>query len=270
VELESDAGRVAIEGDTRLDSVPNHRLEAFTTRCDTTCRITLKEVNMAVNTLPANLPNAPDAKLPATYERAQKALGECLRVDEAWAWQNKAAALAAYARMARDTSMRDTACRIQARAVRRAGELLRLIEPQPGKRTDIEPSGDAPTRLQAATDAGLSRDQMHTALRVANVPDKEFDEAVESARPPSVTELAAWGTGTRQTPEFQTALADPAQIDETQSALKVFAEFCDTHDAVGLARSMPAADAEVLRGYVGAIDAWLDRFVTRLPTDRAA
>jgi hypothetical protein len=31
------------------------------------------------------------------------------------------------------------------------------------------------TRKQAATDAGMSRDQMHTALRVANVPTDEFE-----------------------------------------------------------------------------------------------
>lgn len=62
------------------------------------------------------------------------------------------------------------AVRIRDRAIRRAEELLEQIEPQPGRRTDIEPSGGAPTRLEMAKHAGMSRDQMRTAIRVANVP----------------------------------------------------------------------------------------------------
>jgi hypothetical protein len=88
--------------------------------------------------------------------------------------------------------------RIQARAIRRCGELLREIPKANGARTDIEPSGDTPTRLtraSAATDAGLSRDQRVTALRVANVPAPEFEEAVESEAPPTVTALAECGKG---------------------------------------------------------------------------
>ena len=48
--------------------------------------------------------------------------------------------------------------RIRARAIRRAGELLKQVEPQRGARTDMEPSAGGDTRLtrkQAATDAGM-------------------------------------------------------------------------------------------------------------------
>ena len=78
----------------------------------------------------------------------------------------KAAALASYARQVDDETLHRYADRIKARAIRRAGVLLREIAPQPGKRTDLKPNGGAPTRLQAANGAGLSRDQMNTALRV--------------------------------------------------------------------------------------------------------
>ena len=40
------------------------------------------------------------------------------------------------------------------------------------------------SRDQAARDAGLSRDQKVTALRIANIPDAEFEAAVESDDPP--------------------------------------------------------------------------------------
>jgi hypothetical protein len=69
--------------------------------------------------------------------------------------------------------------RIRARAIRREGELLAEIEPATGAHRK---RGGPPTlsRQKAAEDAGISRDQRVTALRVANVPQDEFDAAVES------------------------------------------------------------------------------------------
>jgi len=77
---------------------------------------------------------------------------------------------ASYAKQADDKSLQCMAERIRARAIDRCGELLREIEPRPGTRTDLQPSATSGTRLQAAEDAGLSKRQAVTALRVANVP----------------------------------------------------------------------------------------------------
>lgn len=63
--------------------------------------------------------------------------------------------------------------RIQARAIRRCGELLKQIEPgKTGPKPELQ-EGDLPqlTRTQAAEQAGLSEHQRKTALRVANVPE---------------------------------------------------------------------------------------------------
>jgi len=83
--------------------------------------------------------------------------------------------------------------RIQARAIRRCGELLSAIEPAPGARSDREPRGGGDTRLTrkgAAESAGISERQRVTALRVAKVPAHEFEAAVEAKEPPTVTQLA--------------------------------------------------------------------------------
>lgn len=71
--------------------------------------------------------------------------------------------------------------RIQARAVRRCGELLKQIEAGQGVRTDkLHDATDMKlTRTEAATQAGLSERQKVTALRVANVPQPEFERVVE-------------------------------------------------------------------------------------------
>jgi hypothetical protein len=81
--------------------------------------------------------------------------------------------------------------------------------------------------------------------------------------------LAARGTATRPTPPPQAIpAADPAEVSETQSALRAFVEFCGEHDAASVAASSESVDAEPLRDYVAVIDAWLDRFVTNLPSSR--
>lgn len=102
--------------------------------------------------------------------------------------------------MADDDSLRQMADRIQARAVRRMGELLKQYD---GKGNN-QHSGDAPTKLtqkQAAAAAGISKDQTVTAVRVANVPAAQFEAAIESDKPATVTALAEMGKQVRSVPE---------------------------------------------------------------------
>jgi hypothetical protein len=111
------------------------------------------------------------ARLPATYQAAQKAIVKCSRIDECKSWSDKAAALASYARQARDHTLRMMAERIQARAVRRCGELLKQVPSGQGSRNQHgELRNGAVTRQQAAQDAGLSERQKVTALRLAALP----------------------------------------------------------------------------------------------------
>jgi len=202
-----------------------------------------------------------DAPLPQKYEAARMAIAECERIDECKNWSDQAAAMASYAKQAKDDSLRVMAVRIQARAIRRCGELLKQIEPRPGTRTDIEPGRGAPTRLQAAGNAGLSRDQMHTALRVAAVPGDEFDAAVESESPPTATQLAEHGRLRR------VLTPDPAEerFKAACRALIEFSTFCDMHDAIETAQSFDADDVEMARRCVSTLARWLDRFVRTLP-----
>lgn len=84
-----------------------------------------------------NLPAVATASLPATYERAKQALSECVKLDECKDWADKAQAMASYARQAKDDSLYKQALRIQARAIRRCGELLKQIEPARGANQNI-------------------------------------------------------------------------------------------------------------------------------------
>lgn len=51
----------------------------------------------------------------------------------------------------------------------------------------MKSADEGTSQRQAAEQAGLSRKQQFTAVRVANVPDDQFEELVESEEPPTVT-----------------------------------------------------------------------------------
>lgn len=145
------------------------------------------------------LPKAANANLPATYEAAKLALSESSRIDECKDWSDKMQALASYARQSEDKEMETHAMRIRARAIRRCGELLKEIEKQQGgdrKSQEIKEGVAAPfdsPRQAAAKNAGLSKDQAKTAIRVANVPSEIFEKQIESTKPPTITKLAEQG-----------------------------------------------------------------------------
>jgi hypothetical protein len=206
-----------------------------------------------------------NAVLPATYEAARLAIAECDRIDECKTWADKAAALASYARQAKDDSLAVMARRIQARAERRAGELLKLI-PRADDSTRFGREGDRPpmTRTQAATDAGLSEHQRKTALRIAAVPESQFNRQVESAKPPTVTQLADQGREMRAA-----SAAAPSAVHtsapEVCKAVADFASACGQIDATKAGLELTAREAAEIRKAVTKIDNWLDRLMNSLP-----
>ena len=144
--------------------------------------------------LSAQLPSIANAQLPEKYEAAKTALAECARIDECKDWADKAHAIASYAKQADDTALLHHVRRIQGRAVRRCGELLKEFDGRGGDRSKRNGADtSAPTQRDMAEQAGLSKRQEVTAVHVANVPKEEFEAAVESDDPPSVTKLADMG-----------------------------------------------------------------------------
>jgi hypothetical protein len=90
--------------------------------------------------------------------------------------------------------------RIKARAIDRIGELAEEVPPAKNQHDAAERArgGVTPSRSQVASDAGISPDQLKTALRVHKVPREEFERQVESDNPPTITAMARLGSGSRQ------------------------------------------------------------------------
>jgi hypothetical protein len=179
-----------------------------------------------------NVPSAIDAdnaKLPATYEQAKRALAECESIVECKDWADRTAAIGHYAHIAKDTELARHALRIRALATRRAGELLLEIPPESGGRPPrsknsgghspefsndtLKPVTKARSPRAAAIKAsGMSPHQAKEAMRVAKIPQKRFQRQVNSSDPPSLTTLAKQGTRTRSAPTVPAA--DGRSADE--------------------------------------------------------
>lgn len=225
-------------------------------------------MNMIRYETPATI-NPASAQLPATYQNAKNALSECVQIDECVTWADKAAALASYAKQANDDEMMKMATRIRDRAIRRAGELLKQIEPGHGKNQNITDAADSKvlTRKEVAQQAGMSERQQVTAIRVANVPQEDFDRQVESANPPTVTKLAEQGKKAAPKPVIDLKGRDPKAFNRSLHFVAEFEDYAKKLSDFDLETILPGLDqkeAASVRAAIAQIDAIHDRIVTRI------
>lgn len=213
--------------------------------------------------------------LPATYEAARNALAECQAIDECKDWADKAAALASYARQSEDLEMEKMAARIRARAMRRAGELLKQIDPATGKNNQYQQvkidGGDSfHSRSEVARQAGMSERQQVTAVRVANIPERDFAAKVESSNPPTLTELARQGTQKRDTPPDPQTWLQGRSPEVFNKALRFvamlerYAKEVTAWDVGDTVECLTDADRRVVRNSISRIDAVHDKIITRI------
>jgi len=203
-----------------------------------------------------------DAPLPEKYQAAKQALSVCQSVDECSTWAKKAAALASYARQADDDSLETMAMKIRARAIRRCGELLKEL---PSKAHGREVGGRPSTsqrseRAQAATGAGMSRDQVKQAVRVASIPAKAFEAAVESETPPSIEVLAEQGTKKKPVPLVDIEGRDPRDFNnalQLAAAFDAFAKHLSTITPEAFLRGALDRHVALATRGIAVIEAWV-------------
>lgn len=129
--------------------------------------------------------------MPAThalvrYEQARTALAECHRVDEVKDIRDKAEAMAAYARQAKDQDLILWATEIKVRAERKAGEML-ADAAERGERVTYRDARWGASESQAATrttlaDIGVTKDQSARWQQLASMSEDHFEAAVATAK----------------------------------------------------------------------------------------
>lgn len=126
------------------------------------------------------------------YEAARTALAEAHRVDEVKDIRDKAEAMAAYARQAKDQDMILWATEIKVRAERKAGEMLTHMAEtgeraqqgdgpkfKPGNSSVVELSGEPPKTL---ADLGVNKRESHRWQQLASMSEEHFEAAVATAK----------------------------------------------------------------------------------------
>ena len=97
--------------------------------------------------------------------------------------RDKAMALEAYAKQARNTEAERRACEIRLRAERKAGELLSKMEKAP-RGPDKNGSGQRSQRgtsdIPTLPELGISKQQSHRWQKLAAVPKEEFETALRA------------------------------------------------------------------------------------------
>lgn len=125
------------------------------------------------------------------YEAARTALAKAHSLDEVKSIRDKAQALAAYARQARDTDLIKMATEIKVRAERNCGERLAEMEkakgaangtPGPGRGNVVAQRDRVYDQPRTLSDLGISKDQSSRYQRLAAMPEEHFETAIETAK----------------------------------------------------------------------------------------
>lgn len=105
-------------------------------------------------------------------------------MDEVKSIRDKAEAMAAYARQAKDTDLVQWATEIKVRAERKCGEMLRSSEKAKGGKPMQERYRSCDTTSNGATlaDMGISKDQSSRWQKLADMPEEHFETAVATAK----------------------------------------------------------------------------------------
>jgi uncharacterized small protein (DUF1192 family) len=113
------------------------------------------------------------------YDAARYALSVAVEVDEVKDIRDKAEAMAAYARQAKDTELVQWATEIKVRAERRAGQMLAEMDLKPGVKAIGHSVVPIPKTL---SDLDITKNESSRWQKLAAVSESQFEQAVAAAK----------------------------------------------------------------------------------------
>lgn len=122
------------------------------------------------------------------YDAACRALAEARTVDEVKHIRDKAEAMKAYARQAKNKELESDAWEIRTRAERRLGELIVLQKETVGLAKGGQPYQATPTKSEAVdrtptlAEVGIDHKLSSWAQQVASIPEDGFEAAIAEGR----------------------------------------------------------------------------------------
>jgi len=185
--------------------------------------------------------------VPVEYETAVKSLQACIDLNDAKYWDDKADALAAWAKIYRSDETLRKAKMLKLHAFRRMGELAGELKPLKNDK-----GGRQPGAIRALTDVGLSHNSAIAARRLASISDKRFDKILEQPKAPSTVLQDLW-------------VRDEAWADFVRTAT-TFRSALRRHTPTAVGVACKANDRYIVtaRELITEITEWLDSLEQRL------
>lgn len=195
--------------------------------------------------------------VPVEYETACRALAECSTLDETKYWDNKADALAAWAKIYHSDQAAVEAKRLKLHAYRRMGALAAEIRPLylRVKGSGIGKTGSVPGPKALLQEHGFKRDTAAAIRAIACMPQAEFEAAVAKKIPPSPYRLVK--VLNRQNPAWA----------EMHIKLSTARGCCRRQSAVTLASGISPKECQTARELATELIEWLDEFERHLPRE---
>ena len=149
------------------------------------------------------------------YDAARFALQQAVVVDEVKDIRDKAQAMAAYARQAKDTALVEWATEIKVRAERKAGQMLAEMPKHNGAPPRYH---DVTTPPKTLDEIGISKNQSSRWQKLAAVPDDLFEQAVAAAKDVAgeVTTAAMLRIERANRPPVTPPATTPAPVDNSE------------------------------------------------------
>lgn len=199
------------------------------------------------------------------YEAALQAIAACKAIDEVKAWTDKAAAMQAYGRMAKDKTLEIDASEIRMRSERRLGEMISYQKLSDGLNAGAKGVGKSVLVTNEGTpklaDLGISYDLSSRAQKLAAVPEEEFESEVKEWRQRVSIEGARVSARLEASGSKKIAEAENETIDYTGPS----------DDELAEALEMDANDKRILHGVLAGDDPLADALkeIIRLKSELA-
>lgn len=190
--------------------------------------------------------------VPIEYQEAIKALASCTTFQEAKYWDDKADALAAWAKIYHSNEYVIKAKQLKLHAYRRMGQIANELRPHTGFKTGNSGAGRLPGAVALLQDNGLTKTSANAARRIALLPEKKFNKILEDPKAPATIAWKLWNTS-------------PVWQDFTHGAM-TFRRFTKTHDPKEVVALLGDKDhyAATARELCKDLTEWLDELEQRL------
>jgi hypothetical protein len=216
-------------------------------------------MNAVVSIKRRGRPPSPVPQLPVDYVDACKALERCQTLDETRHWDNKADALAAWARIYGHNEAARQARLLKLHAYRRMGQLAEEI--RPGAR--VPGVGRSPGPKSLLLEKGLSPNQADAARKLSNMDARTYDAVLSRPRPPSPVTLR------NQRVKGSQAWLTFCGSGTSNDNARAFRAFCRRNLPGLLAKGMKPEEASVARTIMVEIAEWIEEFQRYLPKSQS-